>query len=320
MLTYILFAIGFVLLIAGANYLVKGASSLARRFGVSDLVIGLTLVAFGTSTPELVVNIYASLQGTGGIALGNIMGSNIFNVLLILGIAAVIYPLKIETNTVRKETPLSLLAAVVVVILANDALIDGNSISQLTRIDGLILLIFFAFFLYYAFGIARQGPVGVDSEASGRPTLLLASLMVIGGLAALTFGAQWVVDGAIAIAENLGVSDEIIGLTVVAAGTSLPELATSTAAALRHNSGIAVGNIVGSNIFNIFFILGVSAAINPLTLGPQSNLSILAVIISSLVLLGFMLRGKPEHFLDRKEGIAFLALYAGYLAYLIIQA
>lgn len=320
MLTYVLFVIGFALLVKGADYLVKGASSLAKRFGISDLVIGLTLVAFGTSTPELVVNIYASLQGTGGIAVGSILGSNICNTLLILGVAAAIYPLTIEQSTVWKETPLSLLAAVVVGILANDALIDGAGNSQLTRIDGLILLVFFAFFLYYAFGIAHEGLGTGDDEDSAKPILLLAILMVVGGLAALTFGAQWVVDGAVAIAESLGVSQEIIGLTIVALGTSLPELATSVAAAVRKNTGIAVGNIIGSNIFNMFFVLGISAVINPITFSLQSNASVLAVIISALILFAFMLRGKPRHFLDRKEGAVFLALYAGYLAYLVIQA
>ena len=317
MIEYILLIAGFVLLIKGADVLVDGASSFARKFGISALVIGLTIVAFGTSAPELIVNLFASIQGNTDIAIGNILGSNIVNILLILGISAVIYPLAIQKGTVFKEIPLSLLAIIAVAIMANDMILDGRVSSELTRIDGLILIAFFVIFLYYTFGISKAEGESEQGNIKERP-IFKSVLMVIGGLAALTIGGKLVVDTAVLIAVNLGISQAIIGLTIVAVGTSLPELATSAVAAYKKNADIAVGNIVGSNIFNIFWILGMSAVINPL---PFSNLlmrDVLMTVIATLLLFLFMFVGKKHH-LERWQGVLFILIYIIYILVIIFQ-
>ena len=283
MVEYILLVAGFVLLIKGADVLVDGASSFAKKFGISSLVIGLTIVAFGTSAPELIVNLFASIQGNTDIAIGNILGSNIANILLILGISAVIYPLAIQKGTVFKEIPLSLLAIIVVAIMANDILVDNRSFSELTRIDGLVLISFFIIFLYYTFGISKAEGENTSNNIKDR-SIIKSVLMAIGGLIALTIGGKWVVDSAMEIALNIGISQAVIGLTVVAIGTSLPELATSAVAAYKKNTDIAVGNIVGSNIFNIFWILGISAIINPLPFSSLLMRDVIATVIATVLL------------------------------------
>lgn len=316
-LTYLLFVLGFALLIKGADWLVDGASAIARRFEVSDLVIGLTVVAFGTSTPELFVNIVASTSGNTIIAVGNVLGSNIANVFLILGISAVIYPLSVSKGTVWKEIPFCLLAAVVLGMMANDRGIDGADSSLLTRIDGLVLLAFFTIFLYYSFGISKTIE-GLDGHVPVQTLGFVRSLLlVIGGLICLTLGGKWIVDGAVALAGSFGMSESLVGLTIVAVGTSLPELATSAMAAYKKNVEIAVGNVVGSNIFNIFFVLGISATIKPLPFQTKSNVDVAVVIASSLLLFWFMFTGKKRS-LDRWEGIVFLFLYGGYVTFLIV--
>ncbi|MGB2696515.1 MAG: calcium/sodium antiporter [Candidatus Zixiibacteriota bacterium] len=317
MIEIVLLVIGFVLLIKGADFLVEGASSIARRLKVSDLVIGLTVVAFGTSTPELFVNIIASIKGNSGIAIGNILGSNIANVLLILGISSIIFPLSVTKGTVWKEIPLSLLAALMLGVLANDQLIDKNGFSALTRIDGLVLISFFIIFLYYSFSIAKRVE-GMDEHVPTREYgLAKSSLLVIAGLVGLAVGGKWITEGAIHIASILGVSQSFIGLTLVALGTSLPELATSAVAASRKNAEIAVGNVVGSNIFNIFWVLGLSAVIKPIPFEPRSNIDIGVTISASVFLFITMFTGK-QRLLDRWEGIIFVILYVSYIAFLII--
>lgn len=318
MLTYILFVIGFVFLIKGADLLVDGAASIARSMRVSDLVIGLTVVAFGTSTPELSVNIIASFKGNTDIAIGNVLGSNTANIFLILGISSIIYPLGVTKGTVWKEIPFSLLAAVVLVFAANDQILEKAAVSVLTRIDGLIFLCFFTIFIYYTFSIAARVE-GVEEHVPVRQYGWLRSLLfIIAGLAGLTIGGKWIVDGAVILAKKLGMSESLIGLTIVAVGTSLPELATSAVAAYKKNSEIAVGNVVGSNIFNIFFVLGISATIRPLPFQTQNNVDLGVVILSSLMLFFFMFTGK-KHSLDRWEGIVCLILYFGYVAFLIVN-
>ena len=318
MLTYVLFLIGFLLLIKGASFLVNGASGMAKILKVSDLVIGLTVVAFGTSFPELSVNIFASIGGNIDIAIGNILGSNIFNILLILGVSAIIYPLKVSKGTVWKEIPLTLLAAVLLGVLANDKLIDGSSVSALTRIDGFILLSFFIIFLYYIFGIARPPEISESNPPAKEHRMSKSIFMIVIGLFCLMIGAKWTVDGAVKLALALGVSESLIGLTIVAAGTSLPELATSSVAAYKKNTDIAVGNIVGSNIFNIFFVLGISSVIRPLPFRAQVNMDISVTIISSFLLFLCMFTGK-RRFLDRWEGSVFILLYGAYIIFLIIR-
>lgn len=327
-ITYILFFVGFILLIKGADLLVNGASSLGKRLGLSALMIGLTIVAFGTSTPELIVNILASINGNTDIAIGNILGSNIANILLILGISALIYPLAVKKGTAWKEIPFSLLAAMVVAFMVNDAFIDNGLWSGLTRIDGLILISFFVIFLYYVFGISKADPASPNEAQAKRTDAIKTTpriyslwrswLMVGGGLTGLVIGGKWIVDGAVIIATNLGVSEALIGLTVVAVGTSLPELATSAVAAYKKDVDIAVGNIVGSNIFNIFWILGISAIIRPLPFSQTLMSDMFMTIIVSLLLFTALFIGK-RHILERWQGVCFIAIYIGYVAYLVVR-
>ena len=258
---------GLILLVKGADFLVDGATSIARKIHVSDLVIGLTIVAFGTSTPELFVNIIASIKGNTDIAIGNVLGSNIANIFLILGVSSVIYPLTVSKGTVWKEIPLSLLAVLVLGILANDQLIDKSGFSLLSRADGLVFFSFFLIFLYYSGSIAKKIEGMEDHVPHKQYGLTKSLLWIILGLAGLTLGGKLIVDSAVQLALRLGMSQSIVGLTIVAAGTSLPELATSAMAAYKRNVEIAVGNVVGSNIFNIFFVLATSSIIKlyPLT-------------------------------------------------------
>lgn len=312
---YLLLIAGLVIVVFGSNWLVDGASSLAKKWKVSDLVIGLTVVAFGTSSPELAVNILASISGNTEIAIGNIVGSNIFNILVILGIASIIFPLTVHSNTVFKEIPLSLLAALIAFVCVNDVLLDGYGVSAITRTDGLVFIAFFIIFMYYTFIIAKSSPVEEGETYKVLPVWKTV-LMVLGGLTGLVIGAKFMVDGASNIAEALGMSQRVIGLTIVAAGTSIPELATSVVAAMKKKSDIAVGNVVGSNIFNLFFILGISSVIKPLPVGPGVGLDIIVCIAATLILF-FLVYVEKHHRILRTHGIIFLLLYAGYVSYLI---
>lgn len=297
--------------------MVDGATSIARRLNVSDLVIGLTIVAFGTSMPELFVNLFASAKGNTDLAIGNILGSNIANVLLILGVCAIIYPLSIESNTVWKEIPFSLLAAVIAGVLANDILIDGSPTAELNRSDGIVLIAFFTIFMIYIFIIARQG-IPPTSNDYKKMSVIKSVLLILTGITGLVVGGLWIVNGAIKLAEYFGVSQSFIGLTIVAIGTSLPELASSAVAAYKKNSGIAIGNVVGSNIFNIFWVLGASALIKPLPFKEAQNTDILVTVGSSLLLFLFLFVGK-RHLLQRWQGILFLIVYIIYTVYLVIR-
>lgn len=315
---------GLVLVVKGADWLVDGASAIARRIGVSELAIGLTIVAFGTSLPELTVNLFASLSGANDIAIGNIVGSNIANILLILGIAAIVAPLTIQTSTVWKEIPLSLLAALTLFVMANDRLIDGYPLAELSRADGLTFIGFFLIFLWYTFGMQR--PENGHEEGNIRGPAI-AGGMIGAGLLLLVVGGKLIVNGAMGIVESLGVSQALIGLTVVAVGTSIPELATSVVAARKGKADIAVGNIVGSNIFNIFWILGMSAVIRPITFRPELNADLLMVILATLILFVVVHTGqihrrflfwqqRSGHIIERKEGFLMLLVYVAYIAYL----
>ena len=312
----ILIAVGFVLLIKGADWLVTGASALAKKYNVPDLVIGLTIVAFGTSTPELVVNTVASFQQHSDIVYGNILGSNIVNLFLILGVAGLIYPITVHTNTVRKEIPVSVLAVVVLYFLSNGILLDGSNV--LTRLDGLILLAFFGAFLYYIFVQMKADRNDPESLSIKNLTGWKISLLIIGGLAGLVFGGKIVVDNAIKIATEMGISEKIIGLTIIAVGTSLPELMTSVVAAMKKNSDIAIGNVIGSNIFNILFILSVSSLINPVQFNPAFNLEFYILAAGTLVLFIAMFTGGRRK-LDRWEAAILLAIYLSYTGWLIAK-
>jgi len=316
MITYILFIIGFFLLIKGADLLVDGSASIAKKLKISSIVIGLTIVAFGTSAPEFIVNIFASVQGNSEIAIGNILGSNIANILLILGISAIIFPITAKKNTVLKEIPLSLLAIIVLGVMANDMIIDGAAFSSVTRIDGLILLFLFIIFLYYTFGITKSGKDIVEEEIKTL-SYSKAILFIFLGLAGLVIGGKWIVDGAVKIAELFNISQSLIGLTVVAVGTSLPELATSAMAAYKKQSDIAIGNVVGSNIFNIFWILGASAIVRPLPFSTSSNGDILMTIFASIMLFLVMFMGK-KRVIERWQGVFMVTTYIGYVVFLVL--
>ena len=316
MLTYILFILGFPVLIKGADILIDGASSIAKKFRVSDLMIGLTIIAFGTSAPELIVNLIASFRGSTDLAVGNVFGSNISNILLILGITAIIYPLAMKRGTVWKEVPFSLLAIVAVAFLANDLIIDGVGPSLLSRIDGVILLLFFIIFIYYTFGLGKlKGEEKITVKVHSMPK---SFLLVAIGAVALALGGQWIVNGAVEIAKSFGISEAFIGLTIVAIGTSLPELATSVVAATKKNADIAVGNIVGSNVFNLLWILGLSATIKPLSYSIDLNFDGWIVIMATFLLFIFMFIGKKQ-ILERWQGIAFVGIYVFYILYLIYR-
>ena len=317
MVNLLLMVIGFAFLIKGAGFLVDGAASIARRYRISELTIGLTVVAFGTSAPELFVNVLAGIQGNTDIAVANVIGSNIANVLLILGVSAVFVPLAVSRGTVWKEIPFSLLAALVLAAMANDRLIDGAAASALTRIDGLVLLGFFIIFLYYSAGIAHEVE-GIGDHVPQKPISLNRSIFfILLGLTGLVLGGKWIVDAAVAFSEKLNISQSVIGLTVVAVGTSLPELATSAVAARKKNVDIAVGNVIGSNIFNIFFILGVSALIRPLPVTASANVNVMVMVLASLLVFAAMFTGK-KRVLDRWEGIMFLVIYTLYTGFLLI--
>jgi len=317
-LPYVFLLGGFALVVLGAECLVAGASAVARRLGVSDLVVGLTVVAFGTSAPELVVNLVAAVQGHTDMAIGNILGSNTFNVLFILGVAALIRPLTVTQATVWKEIPLSLLAAVLVGVTAADRWLDGGAADTLSRIDGLVLLAFFGIFLVYMLETARKGSGEPDPSPAGAPSLLGSWVLVVLGFGLLIGGGRAVVMGAVEVAAGLGMSEALIALTIVSAGTSLPELATSAVAAWRGNSDIAVGNVVGSNIFNIFFILGTSAAIRPLPFAPKQGVDVAVTMTASVFVFLAAFTGR-RHRIDRWEGVVFLAAYAAYLGYLLVR-
>jgi K+-dependent Na+/Ca+ exchanger family protein len=319
----LLFLLGIVLIIAGANYLTEGASTLARRMGLSPLVVGLTIVAFGTSAPELIVSLMSALKGNADIAMGNVIGSNIFNILAIGGVTAVVAPITITKSTIRREIPLMLLSFLVLFFLSYDTIFAGTAGTTeniLSRGEGLTLLGFFLIFLTYTFAIAKDAPD--DPHADHTPIrtypLWLLILFIVGGLVALVYGGDLFVSSASSIARTFGMSESFIGLTIVAAGTSLPELATSVAAALKKQPEIAVGNIVGSNIFNIFLILGVSSTITPIRIGGVTALDFLVMIAAGLMLCSFaVLFG--QRIIKRGEG-AILALgFIAYTVYLIMQ-
>ena len=308
-----LLLVGLVLLVKGADWLVDGASVLAKKKNVSDLAIGLTIVAFGTSAPELVVNAVAASGNYPDIVFGNIIGSNNFNLFIILGISGLIIPLSVQSSTVWKEIPYSLFAAILLFFLANNYLI-GNS-EGLSRMDAVILLVLFLGFLYYVATQLKSDPSAEIVEMKDYSNLKIWVLILL-GLAGLVGGGKLVVDNAVAMAQSLGVSEKIIGLTIVAAGTSLPELATSVVAAMRKNTDIAIGNIIGSNIFNIFFILGVSGLIRPLAYNASFNTDLYILAGGTIFLFLAMFTGK-RHRLDRWEAILLLVVYLGYTGYLV---
>lgn len=326
----ILFLIGgLILILLGANGLTDGAASVAKRFRIPSIVIGLTIVAFGTSAPELTVSVSSALKGSADIAIGNVVGSNIFNTLMIVGCTALFAPIVITRNTLRKEIPLCILSSLVLLICANDIFLDHATENILNRVDGLLLLCFFAIFMGYTFAIASPQssptpePAAPEHTAPEEEIKLLSwwksILYIIGGLAALIYGGQLFVNGATGIARSMGVSESIIGLTLVAGGTSLPELATSIVAALKKNPEMAIGNVIGSNLFNIFFVLGCSASITPLHLSGITNFDLFTLVGSSILLWLFGLFF-AKRTITRIEGSIMILCYVAYTVVLIYNS
>ena len=315
----LLLLVGLALVVFGADYLVDGASSIARRFGLSEFVIGLTIVGMGTSAPEMVVSFIGAIQGNADISMGNVVGSNIFNTLLILGTTALLLPMAVTPDNRKKDVPMNILITLLLIVLGLKHTLFGLGTDGLTRWDGGILL---AVFLVYMWQSFRYGQAGNDANAEGDDVksmkLWLAILLIAGGLAALILGGRLFVNSAIHIARSLGVSDKFIAITILAGGTSMPELATCIAAAVKKKGQLALGNIIGSNLFNILLILGGSALIHPLSFSGISYVDLGALLVSALAVLGACYLGK-KNTLDRLDGAVFLLLFAAYMAYLIVK-
>lgn len=315
--------LGLVLILVGANWLTDGASALAKRWGVSDLVIGLTVVAFGTSAPELAISLISAIQGNAPMAVGNVVGSNIFNILVIIGIVAMIRPVIVERSIMVNELPLVMLSSVALLAIGCGDILGVPGIREVTRPDGILLLLFFVIFMRYTFSHAKNTP-GADSDpaaenGASQPDMPMwkSIIWVVGGLAGLVYGGDRFVAGASGIASSLGMSDALIGLTIVAAGTSLPELATSVTAALKGKTGIALGNVIGSNIFNILFVLGLTATVTPLPFGGISETDLLVMTGASVLFWMFSWKF-AKRTITRWEGAVLFLLYVAYIAYQIV--
>lgn len=311
---------GLVLILVGANALTDGSSAIAKRMGISELIIGLTVVAFGTSTPELVISVLAAMHGSAPLAVGNVVGSNILNILLIIGVTALVRPITVDRSVLSNEIPMVILSSVVMLILGNSGWLDGNGVNEVSRVSGIFLLIFFLLFMRYTFASAKN-PDLADAQG-GKPgpemPVLKAIIYVVAGLAMLVWGGDKFVDGASGIAEKLGISEEIIGLTIVAGGTSLPELATSIVAALKGQPGLAIGNVIGSNIFNVLLVLGLSATVAPLPFGTIGNFDLLTLVGASVLfyIFGWFFK---KHCITRVEGGILTLCYVAYVAVLVAR-
>lgn len=315
-MSYIILIIGFIFLIKGADFFVEGSSSIARKFNIPSLVIGLTIVAFGTSAPEAAVSITAAIRGQNEMAIANIVGSNIFNILLVVGATAMINPIHVKESTILKEFPFSILASIVLVILAYDIRFQGYSENILTRGDGLIFLTLFAIFMYYLIDMAINSNGETNEENYKIMSISKSIILSIVGLLGIIIGGSFVVDGASDIALSLGMSENLIGLTIVAIGTSLPELVTSMTAAKKGESDIAIGNVVGSNIFNILFILGISACISNIPVQTEAFIDMIVAIVTTLIVYVLAITKKK---VNKIEGMSVFLLYIAYLIYIIYR-
>lgn len=318
---------GLALILVGANILTDGSATLARRIGISDLIVGLTVVAFGTSTPELVISVLSAARDTAGLAVGNVVGSNIFNILVIVGITAIVRPISVGRDIMSTEIPLVILSSLLLIVMANGPLLDSAPLSVITRVDGIILLIFFILFMRETLVRSRRRPAPAPEAASGptaKPAanempLAKSLVFIVLGLAGLIIGGDRFVAGASDIARGMGVSDAVIGLTIVAVGTSLPELAASVAAALKGNSDMALGNVIGSNVFNIFLVLGAAATVRPLPLGDVTAVDLGTLMGASLLfwICGWLVGRRT---ITRGEGVMLTALYVAYMVWLVTHA
>ncbi|MED1606889.1 calcium/sodium antiporter [Cytobacillus kochii] len=316
-MTYILLIVGFALLIIGADLFVDGSSNIARLLRVPPMLIGLTIVAFGTSSPEATVSIIAALEGSADVSLGNVLGSNIFNITLVVGATAFLYPLKVQSETIKKEIPFTFLASVTLLILMSDITLQGFDSNLLTRTDGLVFLLFLSIFMYYVIEIGLKSRQNLETTSTPQDLTWGKNIFISTlGLAAIIFGGNLVVNNGTEIAYSLGMSETLVGLTIVAIGTSLPELVTSITAALKKESEIALGNIVGSNIFNILFVLGASATISPLAVNDKVFIDVILMIILTVVLFIF---SRTRFKIGKREGLILVFAYIIYLVYIIIR-
>jgi len=314
LLNIIVLVIGFIILIKGADLFVDGASGIAGNFKVSKILIGLTIVAFGTSAPEFAVSVKSLLINSGDMVLGNVIGSNILNILLILGLSALVHPLNVKNNTVKKELPITLMITCAFAVLLSDNLFAGNIVNSFPRGDGLVLILFFGVFMYYLISMMRNKIE--DEEDTNLPSLKKSIVLTLLGLIGIVLGSNFVVDSASGLAKIIGISERMISLTIVALGTSLPELVTSVTATKKGEYDIAIGNVVGSNIFNLGVVIGIPIAL----LGGINNINfsyidITIMIISALLLFLFSFN---DHKISKKEGIIFLITFVIYYSYVII--
>jgi cation:H+ antiporter len=321
-MVYVFFVLGFFLLIKGADWLVEGAVFIAKRFKVSDLVIGMTIVAFGTSAPELVVNLLASFSGNPDIATGNVLGSNVANILLVVGIAALLSPMVVHPKIAKRDLPFSIAILVLLAGLAFNfsfGFLQNQQVQSpqiLSRLDGIVLVLVFGFFIWYSFKKGEIQPEGTLENIKGSTPK--AVVKVLAGLGGLALGGDWIVAGAVQIAKNLGMSEALIGLTIVAVGTSLPEVAASVAAALKKNADLAMGNVIGSNIFNVLWVLGVSAVVNPISF-PMRALQDTGLVVLASALVVVLLFMPAKYTLGRASGAIALLAYSGYIYFLILR-
>lgn len=334
MIDILLLIAGLALILLGANFLVDGSSAIAKRFGISDFIIGMTIVGIGTSTPEMVVSFLSSAQGNADIAVGNVMGSNIFNILMILGITALISPLALTSNNIKKDIPFALLAAFTLLFAGSDMLLDGASANIISRTDGLMLLALFGVFMAYTIyssqsanvtAVSAANPTAVsaassiaDAQPVKQKPIWLSAVMVIGGLGGLVYGGDLFVAAASSLAKMLGVSDAVIAVTIMAGGTSLPELASCAVAAMKKNTDLALGNVIGSNVSNIFLILGGSAVIHPLGMANIGSFDLGTLLLASILLFITAFTFKKRS-LDRIEGALFILIYIGYVVLTITK-
>jgi cation:H+ antiporter len=319
--SYLLLIVGFVLLVKGADLFVEGSSKLAKILRIPPIIIGLTIVAFGTSTPEAAVSISASINGSEGISLGNVIGSNLVNISLILGLTTVITPMIVQKKTIVKEIPLALLGSVALLVMLLDTSLTSETVNSLSRTDGIILLLFFGVFVYYIVEVAIKNKnnqkIYFIEKDDKKPSVLPSLLKLLIGLGGLVLGGWLVVKYGQEIALSLGMSETLVGLTIVSIGTSLPELVTSVTAALKKESEIALGNIIGSNIFNIMFVLGISSTINPITISSNIVIDIVLMIMVTFVVMIFATTHKRK--INRIEGSVLLAIYLAYLTFILIR-
>ena len=312
----LLLIVGLGLILAGANFLTDGSAAVAQRFRVPEFIIGLTIVAVGTSTPELVVSVLSAAAGNSDVAIGNVVGSNLFNVFLILGVCALIRPLPLTRSNIRRDIPFGMAASLILLAVTSDRLICAGAADRIGRIDGIVMVALYIALMWFTIRTTKRPEAAADAGAKKPAALWLAVVMIAGGLAGLIFGGDMFLKSATEIARRLGISESVIAITLVAGGTSLPELASSVVSLLKGKSEMALGNVIGSNIANILLILGVSATIRPLTMGGITTTDILMVVLSSLLLLltAFTFRRKQ---IDRWEGAIFLMIYVAYIWYLI---